>query len=105
MRFIILFFTFLAAPVFADYELSQINSYRCGNKLGSAGMTEREVLKACGNKRPVGKETWSRVVTYGFDSFRRNYEGWLFQDYGKFDVWVVFSGGQVVEVLQSNERN
>lgn len=105
MKWIIFMAMMISLQVQADYELSETNSYRCGNALIQKGMTEQEVVIACGNKRPVDKRTWSRTYAYGLSTYQRHFEGWIFQDYGKFDVWVVFNRGQVIEVLQSNKRN
>ncbi|MEX1199764.1 MAG: DUF2845 domain-containing protein [Methylophaga sp.] len=105
MKWIILVTLVISFHAKADYELSEINSYRCGNALIQKGMTEREVISACGNKRPVDKRKWSRTYAYDLSTYQRHFEGWIFKDYGKFDVWIVFNGGQVVEVLQSNKRN
>lgn len=105
MKWMFLMTAIFSAASHADYELSEIHSYRCGNALIQKGMTEQEVVIACGNKRPVDKRKWSRTYAYGLSTYQRNFEGWIFQDYGKFDVWLVFNRGQVVEVLQSNRRN
>lgn len=97
----------IAYPIYADSDIttSEMNSYRCGNKLIQKGMYQNEVTQACGNKRPATKKKWRRNYSNGFTTWYRNFEAWVYQTYGQFDVWVVFNGaGEVVEIVQTNQR-
>ncbi|MCX4189307.1 DUF2845 domain-containing protein [Methylophaga sp. OBS3] len=102
----ILLLTLLASPlVQADITFSEMNSYRCGNKLIQKGMTKPEIMTACPRLKPVDKKQWTRTYSTFFNSYHRHYEGWVYQQYGKFDVWVVFYQGRVIEILQTNQRS
>lgn len=88
-----------------DITTSEMKSYRCGNKLIQKGMYQDEVTQACGNKRPATKKKWRRSYTNGFTTWYRNFEAWVYQTYGQFDVWIVFDGArEVVEIVQTNQR-
>lgn len=89
-----------------DVTTSDIESYRCGNKLIQRGMQQHQAVKACGSRKPAHTKRWTRSYSNGFTTWYRNFEAWIFQPYGKFDVWVVFdSSGEVIDIYQTNQRN
>lgn len=98
----VMWIVLFASPAIAD---KQINSYRCGNGLIQMGISLSEAKRVCGNKRPDNVRNWTREYSNGFTTWTRSFRGWVFRDYGKFTVMVVFNQGSVIEIIQTNDRN
>lgn len=89
----------ISTAVYAD-------SYRCGNKLVTEGMTYSEVFGVC-PKQPAFKRQWSETkYDRSRDTFQTyNWEVWLYQDPNKYDTEVIFLNGRVHKIQSTSNRS
>lgn len=93
---------------------SELDSYRCGNKLIKLGMTAQDIFNTCGasgepsrtfTKEEQKANPYARYSDGTMPVHTDHYDYWLYEPYGKFDTYVVFRNGRVIRIYSTNDRN